>query len=82
MKVVLSEQVIESMKDAPLSVQRAFVKQLRFLVANLLHPSLRAKKYDESKDLWQARVSKDWRFYFTITNDSYRIEKLIPHPKK
>ena len=26
-----------------------------------MHPSLRAKKYDESQDLWQARVTKDWR---------------------
>jgi hypothetical protein len=43
--------------------------------------SLRAKKHDESKGLWQARVTKDWRFYFTITNDTYRIEKVIPHPK-
>ena len=81
MKVVLSEQVIESLKDAPPGVQRAFVKQLRFLADNLLHPSLHAKKYDESKDVWQARVNKDWRFYFTITDDTYSIEKVIPHPK-
>lgn len=35
--------------------------------------------------LWQtlpqARVNKDWRFYFTIVNDTYRILKVIPHPK-
>jgi hypothetical protein len=22
-----------------------------------------------------------WRFYFTITDDAYRIEDVIPHPK-
>ena len=81
MKVVLSGQVIESLKDSPPSVRRAFAKQLRYLMDNLLHPSLHAKKYDESKDLWQARVNKDWRFYFTIADDTYRIEKVIPHPK-
>ena len=82
MKVVLSGQAIESLKDAPPRVQRAFDKQLTFLLRNLLHPSLHAKKYDESKDLWQARVNQGWRFYFTIANDTYRIEKVIPHPKK
>ena len=82
MRVVLADQAIESLKDAPGNVQRAFNKQLRFLVNNLQHPSLHAKKYDESKDLWQARVNKNWRFYFTITEDAYRIEKVIPHPKK
>ena len=81
MKVVLSAQVIDSLADAPPAVRRAFAKQVRFLMDNLLHPSLRAKKYDESKDMWQARVNKDWRFYFTIADDTYRIESVIPHPK-
>jgi mRNA-degrading endonuclease RelE of RelBE toxin-antitoxin system len=81
MKAVLSDRAIESLKDAPRNVQGSFEKQLRFLMNNLLHPSLHAKKYDESQDLWQARVNKDWRFYFTIADDTYRIEKIIPHPK-
>lgn len=81
MKVVLSDRAIDSLKDASLNVQRAFEKQLRFLMTNLLHPSLHAKKYDDSRDQWQARVNKDWRFYFTITDDTYRIEKIIPHAK-
>ena len=54
MKVVLSDRAIESLQDAPVSVPRAFEKQLRFLVDNLLHPSLHAKKYDDAHDLWQA----------------------------
>ena len=82
MKIVLTDVVVEALKDAPLPVQRAFDKQLRLLAANLHHPSLRAKKYDESTDRWQARVNKNWRFYFQIINDTYRILKLIPHPKK
>jgi len=80
-KVVLSDRAIQSLEDAPRNVQRVFDKQLRFLMDNLLHPSLHAKKYDETNDLWQARVNKDWRFYFTIADDTYRIEKVIPHPK-
>ncbi len=62
MKVVLSDRAIEALKDAPAAVERAFYKQLRFLEDNLLHPSLHAKKYDETADLWQARVNRDWRF--------------------
>ena len=81
MKVLLSDRAIESLSDAPSNVRRAFEKQLRFLVGNLQHPSLHAKKYDESKDLWQARVNQNWRFYFTITNDTYCVEDVIAHPK-
>jgi plasmid maintenance system killer protein len=51
------------------------------LAGNLQHPSLRARKYDNAADIWQARVNKGWRFYFTITGDTYRVEDVIPHPK-
>ena len=81
MKVVFSDRTIESLSNAPPSVRRAFEKQLRFLMNNLQHPSLHAKKYDEAQDLWQARVNKNWRFYFTIANDTYYIEDVIAHPK-
>jgi len=54
---------------------------VKFLEQNLHHPSLRAKKYDVARDRWQARVNKDWRFYFSIIDDTYHIIELIPHPK-
>jgi hypothetical protein len=48
MEIVLSDRAIEDLKDAPPNVRRAFEKQIRFLAANLQHPSLHAKKYDEA----------------------------------
>jgi mRNA-degrading endonuclease RelE of RelBE toxin-antitoxin system len=81
MKIVLSDRAVDSLKDAPVAVQRAFSKQLRFLADNLHHPSLHAKKYNEARDLWQARVTRDWRLYFLIAGDTYQIEDVIPHPK-
>ncbi len=81
MKIVFSDRAISAWTEAPPAVRRAFEKQLRFLAANILHPSLHAKKYDEARDLWQGRVNRNWRFYFTITDDAYRIEDVIPHPK-
>ena len=41
--------------------REAFVKQSKFLLENLRHPSLHAKKYDEARNLWQARVDYTWR---------------------
>jgi hypothetical protein len=62
-------------------VQRAFDKQERLLSQNLRHPSLHAKKYDESIGLWQARINRFWRFYFTIESDAYIIHYMVAHPK-
>jgi len=67
--------------NAPLDVQKAVLKQIEFLAQDLRHPSLRAKKFDESKDLWQARVNRSWRFYFTIEGEAYMIQDIVPHPK-
>jgi len=81
MKLFFTERFERSFKDAPSDVKRAFAKQARFLEVNLRHPSLKAKKYDEANDVWQARVSRDWRFYFQITGDTYYLIDIIPHPK-
>lgn len=66
---------------APPAVQRAFAKQLAFLLNNLRHPSLQAKKYDEARGIWQARVTLAWRFYFTIEADTYTLLTIREHPK-
>lgn len=81
MKAHYSDQTNENLETLPANVRKAFFKQVKFLEQNLRHPSLRAKKYDEANDLWQARVNKDWRFYFVIKDDTYYIVDVVPHPK-
>lgn len=81
MKADYSERAWRSLRDLPPNVRKALFKQVRFLEQSLRHPSLRAKKYDESQDLWQARVNQDWRFYFLIQADTYYIVDIVPHPK-
>jgi plasmid maintenance system killer protein len=81
MVILLSNRAADNIADAPSAVQKAFYKQLRFLASNLGHPSLHAKKYDESNDIWHGRVNKDWRFYFKIEDDSCLITDVTQHPK-
>jgi mRNA-degrading endonuclease RelE of RelBE toxin-antitoxin system len=56
-------------------------KQFDLLSDNLRHPSIQAKKYDEGNDIWQGRITRDYRFYFQIIGDEYLIIRIIPHPK-
>ena len=81
MKLVFSSRFDRSLADSPPAVRRAFWKQAEFLLVNLQHPSLRAKKYDESRAIWQARVTRDWRFYFRIVADEYQLIDIMAHPK-
>jgi mRNA-degrading endonuclease RelE of RelBE toxin-antitoxin system len=62
-------------------VQKLVDKQIDFLLKDIQYPSLHAKKYDESKNRWQARVNQDYRFYFQIDGDTYVIVAIMKHPK-
>jgi len=76
-----TERFRRSYDSAPRNIQRAFDRRAALLVGNLRHPSLRAKRYDEAKDIWQARVNGGWRFYFRIVDDVYDLIDIMPHPK-
>lgn len=81
MRAVLTEPFADNLIDAPPEIQKLFGKQLAHLLRDIRHPSLRAKKYDERRGIWQARINDDWRFYFTIDSATYVLRGLIPHPK-
>jgi plasmid maintenance system killer protein len=81
MKADYSERAGRTLDGLTPQLRRTVYKQVKLLEQNLRHPSLRAKKYDESRNIWQARVNKDWRFYFLIRDDVCYIIDIIPHPK-
>lgn len=80
MRVLFSGKALRDYQNAPERVRQAADKQFSFLLKNLKHPSLRAKKYDENEDVWQSRLTKDWRFYFQIRKDIYHIITIIKRP--
>lgn len=82
MRLHLTEQFLAQYDDAQPAVQKAVRKQLRLLEQNVRHPSLHAKKFDETLDIWQARINRGWRFYFVIQKDVYRIVEMRAHPKE
>ena len=81
MKLFYTDRFRRSYASAPPNIQRAFDRRAALLVRDLRHPSLRAKKYDETRGIWQARVNGGWRFYFMIEGDTYSLLSIIPHPK-
>ncbi len=81
MRALYAARFVRQLDAAPAEVQRAFRKQLTLLLENLRHPSLRAKKYDEARDIWQGRVTGSWRFYFKIQDDTYQFLDIRSHPK-
>ncbi len=81
MRFAFSETALRNYRNLPEFLQKTADKQFSFLLKNFRYPSLHAKKYDEAKDVWQARISGDYRFYFRIRGDCYEIVSIIKHPK-
>ncbi len=81
MKFRTTNKFDDDYAKAPETIQRVFDRKIILLLQNLRHSSLHAKKYDEARDLWQARVTGGWRFYFTIEGDVYVLHSIKSHPK-
>jgi mRNA-degrading endonuclease RelE of RelBE toxin-antitoxin system len=66
MNVQLIASAAKDFEELSPRLRKTTLKQLELLCQDLCHPSIRAKKYDESKDVWQGRVNRGYRFYFRI----------------
>jgi hypothetical protein len=81
MRLQLSGGAKREFEELPAPLRKITRKQFGFLISNLRHPSLRAKKYDEATGVWQARITRGWLFYFLIVGDVYYIVYIRNHPK-
>lgn len=81
MRVSYTPKFKKNLRKFPLEIRNKFYKQTSFLLKNLRHPSLHAKKYDEAKGIWQARVDRNIRFYFLIERGEYVLLYIKKHPK-
>jgi mRNA-degrading endonuclease RelE of RelBE toxin-antitoxin system len=81
MKLEHTKNIRRALREFPKQTQEAFYKQIEYLRKDIRHPSLRAKKYGGTTDVWQARVTDTVRFYFQIMDDTYHLLDIRKHPK-
>lgn len=79
MRYVFAESFLGELELLSEATQKKFFKQIHFLVKDIRHPSLHAKKYHEILGVWQARVDKHFRFYFKIDKDCYVMLSVKSH---
>ena len=79
MKIFLSKSFEKDYKSLSLSFQRILDKQLEFLLENFRHPSLRIKKMEGSRNIWEGRITKDHRFTFEIVGQIYYMRRAGNH---
>jgi len=81
MRLYPTEHFVQEYEQLSQQLQKKTDKAMRFLLQNLRHSSLKAKKYDEKRGIWQARVNRNYRFYFLIKGNTYILLEVKLHPK-
>lgn len=81
MNIRFSRKARSQYRAFPAALQQRIDRQFQFLLLDIRYPSLRAKKYDEARGVWQGRVDIRYRFYFQIIGNTYFIITITPHPK-
>ncbi len=80
-KIRISKTALKQYQNLSPELKKKTDKQFAYLLSDHKHPSLKAKKYRTEDDLWQARIDRNWRFYFFVVSPNYLIVSIIAHPK-
>lgn len=79
MRLTRSDNFKCSYKRLPKFVQKKTDRILKLLVADLRHPSIRAKKIQGASDIWEGRIDKFHRFTFEIQGDEVVLRSIGQH---
>lgn len=66
-------------KKLPSDIQTQTDIKLKLFVKNIAHPSLRVKRVQKYKGVFEASVTANYRFFFQITPDSYTLLRIGKH---
>ncbi len=79
MKLRFTKPFIKRYQKLPQKIQEITNKQLGLLLSNPQHPSLNIKKMNDPRDIWEGRVTQNYRFTFQIEDDIYILRKVGAH---
>ena len=78
MKFIETARFRRAYKSLPQEIKIRVKEALRTLAVNIKYPSLHTKKIKGTRDIWEARVSLDYRLTFQLIKD-YCILRNVGH---
>lgn len=79
MDVLFTEQFEQAYEKLTTAERRSVRKALALLGDNPRHPSLRVKKMEGRKDVWEARPSKRLRMTFEMAGETIFMRNVGEH---
>jgi mRNA interferase RelE/StbE len=79
MKLLLTHSFIRDYQTLPDHLRQTVDKKLELLLNNPHHPSLRIKKMQDPRDIWEGRLSQGYRFTFQMKGEICILRRLGTH---
>ena len=79
MQLIQTTHFERDYKKLPTSIQKRTDEKLKFLVQNVSHPSLRVKRVQKYKGVFEGSVTKNYRFFFQVTTQGYILLRVGKH---
>lgn len=79
MTIIQTARFKKDFAGLPTVIQKRALKQLGLFFENPKHPSLRVKKMQGYPDIWEGRISKGYRFTFSLTQESIILRRIGTH---
>lgn len=79
MQLTRSKRFKRDYKKLPLDIQKRTDKKLLFFIEDPSHPSLRIKRTQKRKNMFEGSITKNYRFFFIIEGGRYTLLKVGTH---
>jgi mRNA-degrading endonuclease RelE of RelBE toxin-antitoxin system len=79
MKIQTTSRFDRDYARLPQQIQARTNKQLALLLSNSRHRSLRIEKAEGYSNIWKGRITREYRFTFTIKGDTYILRRVGTH---
>lgn len=79
MQIFRTERFKKDFKGLSVEVQERAFKTIRLFVSDSRHPSLHAKKMEGVSDIWEMRVSDNYRITFQYIEEGVLFRRVGAH---
>lgn len=79
MQVLTTKPFEEDYQALPEHVQTVARRKLALFIKNPRHPSLRVKKMEDPREIWEARITMSYRFTFHWKGDVVLLRRVGTH---
>ena len=79
MEIKPSPHFVQDYKNLPPLLRKRTDEKLKLLLNNPQHPSLGLKKMKGFPDIWEVRITKNYRITFQIREKIYILRRIGTH---